>query len=187
MRALFLLLIICTSTVAFAQVEKGSVFVGGGFAMRTGEGNSQFSFNPTVGVFVSNNFLFGGNLTFDSEKLGEVKSNEFGIGPFARFYFGSSSTKPFVVSEFDFVNSRTRQSSASSEIKSNGTRFLIGLGFASFINETIAVEGVTGYSYSKFKNVDGNGGFNLRLGFGIYFNRHSADKLKTNVMGEPKK
>lgn len=186
MRTSLLVLLLLLSIFSFAQTEKGSVLVGGGFAMRTGEGSSQFLFNPTVGVFVANNFMFGGTVSYNAEKLGELKSNEFGIGPFARYYFGTANTKPFVVSEFDFVTSNTKQSSTSTEIKSNGTRFLFGLGFAAFVNETIAVEGISGYSYSKFKNVDGNSGFTLRLGFGIYFNRRSTSDLKKNVMGTSK-
>jgi hypothetical protein len=183
MRTSLLVLMLLISSLSFAQTEKGSVLVGGGFAMRTGEGSSQFLFNPSVGVFAANNFMLGGMISYNAEKFGEVKSNAFGIGPFARYYFGTANTKPFVVSEFDFVTSKTKQSSTSSEIKSNGTRFLIGLGFAAFVNETVAIEGVSGYSYSKFKNVDGSGGFTLRLGFGIYFNRRSTSDLKKNVMG----
>jgi outer membrane protein W len=184
MRTTLLSLMLLVSSLSFAQTEKGSVFVGGGFSMRTGESSSQFLLNPTVGFLVADNFMFGGTVSYNAEKLGDLKSNEFGIGPFARYYFGSSNTKPFVVSEFDFVTSKTQQNSSSNEIKSNGTRFLIGLGFAAFINEVIAVEGISGYTYSKYKNVDGNGGFTLRLGFGIYFNRKSTDDLKKNVMGK---
>jgi len=186
MRTSLFVLMLLVSSSSFAQTEKGSVLVGGGFAMRTGEGSSQFLFNPTVGYFFGNNFALGATLAFNSEKLGELKSTEFGIGPFARYYFGTANTKPFVVSEFDFVSSNTKQSSTSNEIKSNGTRFLIGLGFAAFVNETVAIEGISGYTYSKFKDVDGSGGFTLRLGFGLYFNRRSAKDLKTNVMGDPK-
>jgi len=184
MKKILLAGMLLAATLTQAQTEKNSVLVGGGFSLQTGSGNSQFSLNPTVGVFAADNFLLGGTLTFNTQKLGSVKSTEFGIGPFARYYFGNTSTKPFLVGEFDFLSSKTEQSSTASEIKTNGTRFLIGLGFAAFVNETVAVEGVSGYSYSKFKNVDGNGGFNLRLGFGIYFNRRSAKDLKTNVMGK---
>lgn len=184
MKKILLAGMLMATTFAQAQTEKNSVLIGGGFALQTGSGNSQFSINPTVGVFAADNFLLGGTLSFNNQKLGSVKSSEFGIGPFARYYFGNTSTKPFVVGEFDFLSSKTKQSSTASEIKTNGTRFLIGLGFAAFVNETVAVEGVSGYSYNKFKNVDGNGGFTLRLGFGIYFNRRTTKDLKTNVMGK---
>lgn len=184
MKKTFLAAALLMSMATLGQTEQKSVLVGGSFALRTGEGSNQFQFNPTVGYFFADNFAFGGTLSFNSQKLGQVKSSDFGIGPFARYYFGNTSTKPFVVGEFDFLSSKTKSSLTSTEIKSNGTRFLIGLGFAAFVNEIIAVEGVSGYSYSKFKNADGSGGFNLRLGFGIYFNRQSTRDLKRNVMGQ---
>lgn len=184
MKKILLAGMLLAASFAHAQTEEKSVLVGGGFSLQTGSGNSQFTLNPTVGYFVADNFLVGGTLAFNTQKLGTVKTTEFGIGPFARYYFGNTNTKPFLVGEFDFLSSKTKQTSTSNEIKNNGTRFLIGLGFAAFVNETVAVEGVSGYSFSKFKNVDGNGGFNLRLGFGIYFNRRSAKDLKTNVMGK---
>ncbi|MCU0335840.1 MAG: outer membrane beta-barrel protein [Chitinophagaceae bacterium] len=184
MKKAFLASAMLLALAGSAQTEKKSVLVGGGIALRTGEGSNQFQFNPTVGYFFADNFTLGGTLSFNSQKLGQVRSSEFGIGPFARYYFGNANTKPFVVGEFDFLSSKTKSSASSAEIKSNGTRFLIGLGFAAFVNETIAVEGVSGYSYSKFKDADGSGGFNLRLGFGIYFNRQSTRDLKRNVMGQ---
>lgn len=183
MKKMVVAVAILSSLAGASQTQKNSVLVGGGFALRTGKGSNQFQLNPTVGYFLADNFTVGGTLSFNSQKLGQVKSSEFGIGPFARYYFGSTTTKPFLVGEFDFLSSKTKSSASSGEIKSNGTRFLIGMGFAAFVNETIAVEGVSGYSYSKFKNADGSGGFNLRLGFGIYFNRQSTRDLKRNVMG----
>jgi len=67
--------------------------------LRTGESSSQFLLNPPVGVFVADNFMFGGTVSYNSEKLGDLKSNEFGSGTFARYYFGIANKKPFVVSE----------------------------------------------------------------------------------------
>ena len=175
--------LVLLSTLAFGQTEKKSVYAGGGFALRTGEGSSQFSLNPTIGYFFADNFALGGTVSYDGQKLGAVTNNSFGIGPFARYYFGKTATKPFAVTEFDFLSTTAKQANAST-IKTNGTRFLIGLGFAAFINETVAVEGITGYSYANFKDADGSGGFVLRLGFGLYFNKNSAKTLKTNVIGE---
>ncbi len=168
--------------MGLAQTEKNSWLVGGGLSLRTGEGNSQFSFNPTAGMFVANNFVLGGNLNFDFNKLGDVQANGFGIGPFARYYFGAGTTKPFVVTEINFETLNTKNKVTNTELKTNGSSFLIGLGFAAFVSNSVAIEGVSGYSYSKYKDSDGSGGFNLRLGFGLYFNRKSADELKKNVM-----
>jgi hypothetical protein len=184
MKKIQLLSIICLlAAAANAQTEKGGFTVSGGLGLQTGESASQVVFNPSFGFFVADNFLLGGFISGNFEKLGETKTNQFGIGPFARYYIGKAATKPFVVTEFDFL-SRTTKETGAPDIKTNGTRFLFGLGFAAFINENIAVEGITGYNYSKFKDVDGSGGFTLRLGFGLYFNKRHIKDLKTNVVGE---
>ncbi len=170
------------SSITYAQTEKNAWLVGGGLSLRTGQNSSQFTFNPTAGMFVINNFALGGTLNFDFSKFGNTKSNGFGIGPFARYYFGTASTRPFVVTEYNYETINTKNSSSNSEIKTSGGNFLFGLGFAAFVNQNIAIEGVSGYSYSKFKDSEGSSGFNLRLGFGLYFNRKSVTDLKSNVL-----
>ena len=170
------------SSASFAQTERNSWLVGGGVSLRTGQNSGEFSFNPTAGLFIADNFLFGGNINFDYIKQGTVKATAFGVGPIARYYFGHSNTKPFVVSEFNFETLNTKNTNSNTEIKTNGFNFLVGLGFAAFLNRNIAIEGVSGYSYSKYKEVDGSSGFNLRLGFGLYFNRKSVKDLKSNMM-----
>jgi hypothetical protein len=165
-----------------AQIEKGTVMVGGNLGLKTGEGNSEFSLNPNIGFFVANNFAIGGHANYSSRELGTTKVNEFGIGPFARYYFGVTSTKPFLVTEFDFLSNTTKV--GDQKISTSGTGFLFGMGFAAFINETVAVEGVTGYNYAKYKNADGAGGFAMRFGFQIYLNNRNMQELKTNVIGQ---
>jgi hypothetical protein len=171
------------ATAAFSQTEKGGFLVGGGISLLTGEGSSQFAIDPNFGFLVANNFMLGGRVSYDRQNLGNIKTTQFGVGPFARYFVGQTTTKPFAVAEFDFISSTTKNGN-SPDIKSNGTRFLFGLGFAAFVNNTVAVEGITGYTYSKFRDVDGSGGFTLRLGFGIYFNNNHMKDLKKNVVGE---
>jgi hypothetical protein len=171
------------SVLSFGQaIEKGTVMVGGSLGFNTGDGTSQFDFNPNVGFFVANNFALGGFAAYSSKNLGATKVNEFGIGPFARYYFGVTQTKPFLVTEFDYISSTTKVG----EIKTSasGFGFLVGMGFAAFINETVAIEGITGYNYSKFKDSDGSSGFAMRFGFQIYLNNNSMQSLKTNVIGQ---
>lgn len=182
MKKLFVAFGLLLALASHAQTEKGSFLVGGGLGLQTGENSSQFSLNPNFGYFFADNFAAGASLGFDFRKSGNVKQTEVGIGPFARYYFGKTTTKPFVVTELDFLNSTTKTGSVN--IKSTGFGFLFGLGFAAFINENIAVEGVSGYNYNKFKDFDGSGGFSLRLGFQLYFNNKSVKDLKTNVLGK---
>ncbi len=182
MKKLFFLAVLFISLNAAAQTEQGSSLIGGSFNIKTGENSSLVAFNPTYGYFFADNFTVGANLGFNYSKMGEVKNTEFGIGPFARYYIGVANTRPFLATEVSFLSQNTK--TPTTDIKNNGTSFLFGLGFAAFINETVAVEGLTGYSYSKYKNTEGSGGFNLRLGFGLYFNRNTMNSLRTNVMGQ---
>jgi hypothetical protein len=165
-----------------AQTEKKSWLVGGGLSLRTGSSTAAFSITPSAGMFIADNFVVGGNIEYDYNKIGDLKSNGFGIGPFTRYYFGKSKTKPFAVGEFAFETNTTKNSVTNTNIKTNGYGFLFGLGFAAFINKNIAIEGISGYSFSKFKDTDGSGGFNLRLGFGLYFNRNNVKDLKNNIL-----
>jgi hypothetical protein len=164
-----------------AQTDKGDLLLGGSLGFQTGEGSNSFNFDPNVGFFVGDNFAIGGKLSFQSSKLGALNTSTFGLGPFARYYFGSTSTKPFAVTEFDFLSTSFKTN--GQKTTSSGFGWLIGLGFAAFINESIAVEGVSGYNYAKFKDADGSGGFALRFGFQVYLNRKSVSALKTNVLG----
>ena len=165
-----------------AQTENGTFLVGGGLGLQTGENNSQFSIDPNFGFFFFDNFAAGANVTYNFTKAGSTKQNEFGIGPFARYYFGKTSTKPFVVSEFDFLTSNFEANNVKT--KNNGWGFLFGLGFAAFINDNVAVEGVSGYNYNKYKDFDGSGGFTLRFGFQLYFNNKTVRDLKSSVLGK---
>lgn len=169
------------SAALYAQTEKGDVLVGGNLGFQTGENSNQFNLSPNIGFFVAKNFALGAALNFNSSKQGNISSSTFGLGPFARYYFGQTMTKPFLVTEVDFLSTTIK--TGESKLSNNGFGWLLGLGFAAFINESVAVEAVSGYNYNKFKNVDGSGGFALRLGFQVYLGKGSASALRTNVLG----
>jgi len=181
MKKLFLFAYAGWSLTASAQVEKGAMLAGGQMAIKTNKGNSSFVLNPTFGYFIAENTALGAALTLNFTKKGEVQSNNFGLGPFFRYYFGKSQTKPFFVTQVDFLSQTTKTS--ATKIDATGWGFLIGLGFAAFINDNVAVEGITGYNYADFSNADGSGGFSLSLGIQFYFNRRTVTQLKRNVLG----
>lgn len=181
MKKLLISFCVLLSMQSMAQTDKGDILIGGSLGFQTGEGSNSFNFDPNIGFFVGDNFALGGKIGFSSSKLGELKTTTFGIGPFARYYFGSTSTKPFLITEVDFLSTSFKTDGVKTN--SSGIGWLLGLGFAAFINESIAVEGVSGYNYSKFKNTNSSGGFALRLGFQVYLNNKSVSMLKTNVLG----
>ncbi len=182
MKKYFVAVGLLVTSVVFGQTDQGDVLIGGSLGFATGEGSSQFNLSPNIGFFVANNFAIGGKANFNSAKQGNIQTSTFGIGPFLRYYLGQAETKPFLVTEFDYLNTKIKPDSQT-EIKNNGIGWLLGLGFAAFINESVAVEAVSGYNYSKFKDADGSGGFALRIGFQLYLTKSGVTSLKTNVMG----
>lgn len=182
MRILLLLIFILTTAVVSAQTEKGTILAGGQLAFTTNKNASSFRLNPNVGFFVGNNLAVGGGVRFDFSKAGTVSANEFGIGPFMRYYFGKAETKPFLVVSADYLTNSVKTDIA--KISNSGFGFLTGLGFAAFLNRNVAVEGIAGYNYAKYTNADGNGGFSLSLGFQLYFNRDVVRDLKRTVTGD---
>ena len=181
MKKLMFLLLACTSLGAFAQTEKGNLMVGGQLNLNTNEDGSEFRFNPQLGYFFANNFALGGQFSFDFSKAGNVRVNEFGVGPFARYYFGKGQTKPFLVSAVDYLSTSTKANNI--EVNSNGWSFLAGAGFAAFLNRTVALEGIIGYRYADYSNTSGSGGLNLSLGFQLYFGKDLPGDIKKTVTG----
>lgn len=187
MKITAILILFFAPSFVFAQTEKGSTLVGGAFSLQTTKNNSSFSLTPNVGYFPIASFAVGAGLNLDFSKQGDLKNNQVGIGPYVRYYFGKTSTKPFLVSEGSFLSSTYESRDVTgTKVKTttNGVGFMFGLGFAAFVNDIVAVEGLTGYNYSDFKGSNGSSGFTMRLGFQLYFNRKSITDLKTNVLGQ---
>lgn len=188
MRKFTAFVLLLVSTHAISQTEKGSTLVGGALSLQTTKNNSNFSVTPNIGFFAANNFAMGGALNLNFSKIGDVKNNQFGVGPYLRYYFGKTQTKPFLLTEGSFLSAKYETFDPLTNVKtktsSNGVGFLVGLGFAAFVNDVVAVEGLTGYNYSDFKGSTGSGGFTMRLGFQLYFNHKSLNDLKTNVLGQ---
>lgn len=169
-------LAICIGISCFSQTEKGDFLVGGSFGFRTNKNNSNFNLSPNAGYFFADNFAAGANVTLDFSKKGDVRTNEVGIGPFVRYYLGKTTVRPFLVSSFGFTSQSDK--TANTKIKSRGTYFLAGLGYAAFISEDVAVEGIAAYNYTHFKNASSFNGFSLNFGFQVYINKGKMANLR---------
>jgi hypothetical protein len=182
MRIYITVLFLLVVSVLRAQTDKGSIMAGGHLSLNTNKGGSSFRFNPQLGFFIADNLVIGGDINMDFSKAGTVKTSEFGIGPFGRYYFGKKQTKPFLVSSANYITVSSKSNSV--DINSTGWSFLFGAGFAAFLNRNIAVEGITGYRYANYSNTEGAGGFNLSLGFQLYFARDVVKDIKKTVTGQ---
>lgn len=182
--SLSLLVFLFLGFAATAQTEKGNWLVGGTLGLNTSKNNTNINFSPAAGYFFLHNFAAGAALNLGYSKIAFNKVSTFGIGPFARYYFGTMNIRPFGDAElsFDSQKSKTTSSSSSTTVAStvNSTSVFFGAGLAGFINRNVAIEGLAGYSHTS-TNVTGSantGGFNLRVGFQVYLSNSQVQDLK---------
>jgi hypothetical protein len=182
MKKLLIAIIAFYSTSAcFGQTDQGDFLVGGSFGFRTNKNNSNFNFSPNGGYFVANNFAVGANVLLNFSKDGDVKTSEIGLGPFVRYYLGKTTVRPFLISSIGFTSTSTK-SPGLPKINPKGYYFLAGLGYAAFISDDLALEGIAGYNYTDYKNGSSFNGFSLNFGFQIYLNRRKIDEIKTGTV-----
>ncbi|MET3028422.1 outer membrane beta-barrel protein [Flavobacterium sp. UW10123] len=77
--------------------KKGDMFIEGGISLSTSDGENAYSINPKFGYLIADNFAVGGDLDFGGSKVdaNDAKTNFFGIGAFARYYFFEADKKRF--------------------------------------------------------------------------------------------
>ena len=164
------------SVTAFAQTEKGDWLVGGNITLNTAKNNTAIGLTPNAGMFILNNLAFGGNFSIVYTNQGSAKTTNFGIGPFARYYFSTAAVRPFLQASAGFLSTKVTADSASSS--TNGLNYFLGVGAAYFINENISIEAVAGYDHTKYKDFDGTSGFLLKIGFQVYLNQRQVQNVR---------
>lgn len=190
------ILIISIVLVAFngaiAQFNKGRTIVGGSvsFTSFTEKSNTggvtgtpgtttDFSFSPSVGYFVINNLAVGGGITWASEKFtpdtGKSSSaSAFLFSPFVRYYVGPGF---FAQGTFGFGSSKADYNLSSTStitVKGSITAWSLGMGYAIFLNDHIAIEPLVAYqsATNKYEGSgdpkDTNAGLSINIGLRAY-------------------
>jgi len=159
-----------SADVGIAPIQQGNWMVGGsigslGYSFEAESFNIQVS--PRAGYFVSDGVAIGAqaNLGFTSVK-GADNEWGYGIAPFVRYYFpgGASATGRF----FGQGDVGIAGSSAGDDVSLN-----VGLnaGYSHFITQTVALEAMLGYNYSKANissSSDRASGLGVSVGFQIF-------------------
>ncbi|MCD9018358.1 porin family protein [Parachryseolinea silvisoli] len=165
------LLSICVLAVgvagyAQAQTTAGNMLLGGGIGYTSQKQetagddatNNTFSFTPSFGYFVADNFAVGLNLDFASsnrenwdEFNGEYKVTDFLFEPFARYYMFTPNDKfAFFVEGALGFGSRKVDPEDFDETKSGMFRFRASPGFAYFISDKWSLDfELSGISYTS--------------------------------------
>lgn len=158
-----------SANVGLTPIKAGNWMVGGslGNIGYTFEGKSfDIQLNPRAGYFISNGLALGAQATLGLKAVKDLDNEwKYGIAPFIRYYFpgGASATGRF----FGQGDIGIAGSSAG-----DGVSLALGanVGYAHFITQTVALEAMAGYNYSKANvNVgDKQTGLGVSLGFQIY-------------------
>ncbi|MBL7802741.1 MAG: outer membrane beta-barrel protein [Saprospiraceae bacterium] len=154
------------ATTAFAQLQKGTVLLGGTVGFNNyseeGDGFTVINLSPTAAYFTSNRLAVGGRVNVAITTGDGLNQTVIGVAPLIRYYFnGSGNTRYFGQGSLGFQNQ---------QVDGFGTSFWelgLGVGVDFFVNDRVAIEGVLGYSRTQgFEEFDG--GFNtLGLNFGV--------------------
>ena len=158
-----------SASVGMTPIKQGNWMVGGaiGSLGYSFEGKS-FNVNlvPRAGYFVSDGLAvgLGADLGLTTYSGGDNLWS-YGVAPFVRYYFpkGASATGRFF-GQGEVGIAGTSQGSGAD------LKFGINAGYAHFITESVALEAMLGYNYSKgtLANATAQSGLGVSLGFQIY-------------------
>jgi outer membrane protein len=196
MKKFFSLLFAVTlvTTLVNAQTSSGNMMVGGmiDFSSSSSQGgsindNSGFTFMPSFGYFISDNFAVGASLTLGSSRSGtgaaKSTTSKFGIGPFARYYIFTSNESLgfFGQASVGFLSEKSDPAFGNVLHRSTIT-FALQPGAAYFFNEhwaaEVSLQGFTVNSYDPDTSGDNDkqtsvgfrlSSFSPTLGFRYHF------------------
>jgi len=193
-KLIFTLAVIFCSLGAFAQFEKGTILAGGSLAFESTKNKGKigsttttygkttsFSLAPQAGYFIIDNLAVGAGLdltlsTFKPEGDGDSKTTatELQLMPFVRYYLEPGT---FFQGQFGVGSRKDKEKSGNTTVEQSysSTSFNVGVGYALFLNDNVAIEPMLGYGSQtvKLKDVDPDrksidSGLFLRVGFQIY-------------------
>lgn len=161
MKKLLFLCLIGMSFNSNAQIEKGTMLIGGSvrFNHMISENSSRTSlhFSPNAGYTVFKNFVVGGNASFNYNK----DYHSWSISPYIRYYYKGA----FLEGGYGFSQS------VYGDYKTDYSFLNLELGYAAFLNKNVALEPAL-YFDRQFRMGDYQySNFGLKLGLQIYINR----------------
>ncbi len=173
-----LLVFACSIGVATAQLQKGSTLVGGGIAdLNLGLGDDDvftITLTPRVGYFIQDNVAVGGKVGLTYTAQPGEDAYAYNVNAFGRYYFGEKEFNTLLKQGRWFLEAGAGIGGAKGADVGFNVNF--GPGYAYFLTDNIAVEGLLLYN-GIFGDGSSNG-LSLNVGFQIYFPRSMYKSLK---------
>ncbi len=153
-KAIFTLLIVCCiGYTAQAQlIDKGALMAGGTLEFTSHKSNSTFILSPSLGYFFADNAALGVAVSYSSIS----QFDAFSISPFARYYLNFGL---FGHGGLQFTRIKGAE-------KENDFDVVMGLGYAAFLSNTVALEPVFTVNF-----LDGSTYTRLTISLQVYFGR----------------
>lgn len=199
--------LVCSNSFAQAEyrpaLQKGSVLLGGSMAINLGNVNYEYSsqtnktklnsfqFTPEVGFFAGNGFALGLSLDYSTETEkndqngndNKSTSTQYLAGPFIRLYTKGGL---FFMGNYSFGKRiyKYSYSGVSDSEEVNTSKWKLGVGYAAFLNEHVALEPSVSYQGNSLKEADSDSDFTVNtgqivigLGLSIYLGKKSDSSV----------
>lgn len=164
--------------IATAQLQKGSTLVGGSIGdMSLGLGDENvfnITLTPRVGYFIQDNIAVGGKVGLSYTALPGSDAYGYNVNAFGRYYFGENEFDTLLKQGRWFLEAGTGVAGARGV--DLGFNINFGPGYAYFLTENVAVEGLL--LYNGTFGASSSNGLSLNVGFQIYFPSSFYKELK---------
>ena len=183
---LFAMLVSVAGTIqSNAQLQKGSVLIGGdlaGFDLGLNEGSTfTMSLTPKAAWFVKDNVALGGYLDLGlSTAKGRGTNANYGVGGLGRYYFPTSDVNVARAMRFLVeANVGIEGVNTSGGNSTNGLGLGVGPGLTYFVTNNVALETLLKYNgILGFGSSATSSRLQLNLGFQIYL---PGSKVKSEI------
>ncbi|HEY6503791.1 MAG TPA: hypothetical protein VIZ28_07455 [Chitinophagaceae bacterium] len=185
MRKIILLaVLVMSSRLLFAQVEKGNLLIGGkiGFSSESNSEDddyklSRFVFKPNVGYFFMNKLAAGIRGSIESGKYYDDSYSDVLIGPFVRYYLLAAAMKTNILIDACYKFGSEKDGTSDSYGKN---QFAISAGPAFFISRCFAIEMLLQYSTLKYSDFsDKYNKIAFVIGFQLFLAAKKEAAIKT--------
>lgn len=159
-----------TNSAKGVTFQNGDMFLEGSIKISTGGDSDYYGFSPKFGYLLNDKFAVGAKLNYSSEKVEatNVKTNVFGVGAFARYYFLELDKKRFkAFAEAGLGYGRNKIETPPNSDTSNSVTADITVGLNYFVTKNIAVTftlaNVLAYNSVAPENGKSSDTFNLNI------------------------
>lgn len=155
--------------------QKGDMFIEGSIKISTGGDLDYYGFSPKFGYLLNDKFAMGGKLNYSSSELESTntKTNVFGIGGFARYYFlelDKKRFKAYAEAGLGFGSNKTEIANIEDTDNSITADITVGLNY--FVTKNIAVTFTLAnvLSYNSVSPEDGPSSNTFELNINLFEN-----------------